>query len=100
MDGESIRLLVRSRNVGKDATAYRSIDGGLPEPLCAIYEPDTLARFGRQAGEDSGLSPRGLLMDADVEYIEPVRDRVLFNVNTPDDLSRIQNEGDVRRIEK
>ncbi len=100
MDGESIRLLVRSRNVSKDATVYRSIDDGLPEPLCAIYEPDTLARFGHQAGAGCGLSPRGFLMDADIEYIKPVRDRVLFNVNTPDDLSRIQNEDDVRRNKK
>lgn len=100
MDGEGIGRLVRSRNVNREATAYRSHDDRLPEPLCAIYEPDTLARFGRQAVAGSGLSPRDFLMDADVEYIEPAGDRVLLNVNTPDDLSRIRDEGDVGQIEK
>jgi molybdopterin-guanine dinucleotide biosynthesis protein A len=99
MDGESISRLVGSRNVNKEATAYRREDDRLPEPLCAIYEPDTLARFGRQVVAGSGLSPRDFLMDADVEYIEAARDRVLFNVNTPDDLSRLRNDSDIGRTE-
>jgi molybdopterin-guanine dinucleotide biosynthesis protein A len=100
MDEETVRHLVSSRNVNKQATAYRSIEDGLPEPLCAIYEPDTLARFGHQADAGHSLSPRGFLIDADVECIKPARDQVLFNVNTPEDLSRVQNEGDVGQIEK
>ncbi len=100
MDEEAVRHLVKSRNAGKDATAYRSIVDGLPEPLCAIYEPDTLARFGHQAGAGGGLSPRSFLMNSDVECIQPTRDRVLFNVNSPDDLSRIQNDGDVGELGK
>jgi molybdopterin-guanine dinucleotide biosynthesis protein A len=98
MDEEAVRYLMRSRNAGKDATAYRSVDDGLPEPLCAIYEPDTLARFGHQAGAASGLSPRSFLANADVEYIMPIRDRVLLNVNSPEDLLQIQNDGDAGKI--
>lgn len=99
MDGEGIGRLLRSRNVNKEATAYRSHDDRLPEPLCAIYEPDTLARFDQQVGAGGNLSPRDFLANADVEYVEPDRDRVLLNLNTPDDLSRIQNDGDAGRLE-
>jgi molybdopterin-guanine dinucleotide biosynthesis protein A len=90
MDEEAIGHLVRARDAGKAATAYRSPGNGLPEPLCAIYEPDTLARFSRKAGAGSELSPRHFLVSADVAYVDPVNDRVLLNVNTPDDLARIQ----------
>jgi len=90
LDLETIRLLVRSRNVHRAATAYRSPEDGLPEPLCAIYEPDTLARFRHHAESGDSLSPRSLLANADVELLEPVGDRVLSNVNTPDDLIRLR----------
>jgi molybdopterin-guanine dinucleotide biosynthesis protein A len=99
MDEAAVGRLIGSRDARKDATSYRSVDGGAPEPLCAIYEPDTLARFDQQVGAGGNLSPRDFLANADVEYVEPDRDRVLLNLNTPDDLSRIQNDGDAGRLE-
>ena len=89
LDSESIRLLVRSRKTHRAATAYRSPEDGLPEPLCAIYEPDTLERFRHHADSGDSLSPRSLLVNGDVELLEPLGGRVLSNVNTPDDLTRL-----------
>ena len=85
--------LLRSRNPRKAATAYRSAVGDLPEPLCAIYEPDTLIRFARQSGGGTDLSPRAFLVRSDVELISPTSDAILANVNTPDELSRLQTRG-------
>lgn len=85
--------LLRSRNPCKAATAYRSAVGDLPEPLCAIYEPDTLVRFARQSGAGTDLSPRAFLVRSDVELISPTSDAILANVNTPDELSRLQARG-------
>jgi molybdopterin-guanine dinucleotide biosynthesis protein A len=95
VDESAISNLVQARNAGKAATAYRSAEDGLPEPLCAIYEPDTLARFGQQRRSGDQLSPRRLLANSDAELIELASDRALFNVNTPTDLARLQSAGEL-----
>lgn len=89
LDSDALRRLIEARTGRRAATAYRSPDDGLPEPLCAIYEPDTLARFQRQANAGEGLSPRGLLAHADVALIDPGHPGVLSNVNTVEDLARL-----------
>jgi molybdopterin-guanine dinucleotide biosynthesis protein A len=99
MDEAAVAHLIGSREVTRAATAYRSDDDGSPEPLCAIYEPDTLARFRHQVDTGGSLSPRGFLMSADVKCIKPSRGRVLLNVNTPDDLARNENESDAGSLE-
>ncbi len=86
LDEVTVRDLVQSRNASRGATAYRSSAGGEVEPLCAIYEPATLARFARRAAADYGLSPRRLLSDSDVEYIAPAGPGALKNVNSPSEL--------------
>ncbi len=39
LDEATLAHLVRARDPARVATAYRSSHDGLPEPLCAIYEP-------------------------------------------------------------
>jgi len=82
----TLRYLVQSRRPDRDATAYRSPVDGEAEPLCAIYEPATLARFARQGGAGPDLSPRRWLSDGDVEMITPTEPGALKNANTPSDL--------------
>ena len=86
LTGAVIRDLVQSRNAGRDATAYRSPVDGAAEPLCAIYEPATLARFARGTAAGEGFSPRRLLADSDVEYVALAEPGALRNVNTPADM--------------
>ncbi|NND36955.1 MAG: NTP transferase domain-containing protein [Gammaproteobacteria bacterium] len=86
LDERTVAGLVKSRNAGKAATAYRSPVDGRAEPLCTIYEPATLARFARQPATGQGLSPRRLLRGCDVELVEPLDPGALRNINTPEDL--------------
>ncbi|MGH8326674.1 MAG: NTP transferase domain-containing protein, partial [Steroidobacteraceae bacterium] len=41
LDRRTLEHLLRSRRPERQATAYRSSHDGLPEPLCAIYEPSS-----------------------------------------------------------
>jgi molybdenum cofactor guanylyltransferase len=82
LDAATLDHLVRSRRRDRQATAYRSSHDGLPEPLCAIYEPDSRAAI--LAYVASGREcPRKFLLQADVELLDPLDPRALDNVNTP-----------------
>lgn len=83
----TLRNLLKSRRTAADATAYGSPRDGDPEPLCAIYEPATLARFARRAAEGRSLSPRELLKNSDVEIVALDHEAALTNVNAPEDLT-------------
>lgn len=93
LNEETVRNLVQSRNSRRAATAFRSPVDGIVEPLCAIYEPATLARFARRAPTGQGLSPRDLLTDSDVEFVDLADAGALANVNTPADLPRGHDRG-------
>ena len=78
--------LIGARDPQRIATAYRSNHDGLPEPLCAIWEP--AARELAQAQLGSGKNcPRKLLINSDCKLIELPEPRALDNVNTPDELN-------------
>lgn len=78
---ETLRFLLTNRNPLKLATAYASSVDGLPEPLCAIYEPGLrpALELSRRAGE---LSLRKVLSEVEVELLESPEDFALTNVNT------------------
>ncbi|MCC7256824.1 MAG: NTP transferase domain-containing protein [Gammaproteobacteria bacterium] len=83
--------LVAARDPGREATAFRSVSDGLPEPLCAIYEPATLARFRARLEAGADPSPRRWLQAADTVLIEAACAQSLGSVNTPDDLARLRS---------
>jgi len=93
LDAPSIRLLIESRRAEKAGTCYRSPLDGLPEPLCAIWEPATLEKFRQRAESGGGLSPRDMLADTNIELIDAAEARVLANVNTLDDFDRLKLGG-------
>ena len=68
------------------ATAYRSSHDGLPEPLCAVYEPSSHARLVAYVagGRDC---PRKFLMGADVALLDEPNPRALDNANTPEEYA-------------
>jgi molybdopterin-guanine dinucleotide biosynthesis protein A len=67
-------------------TAYRSAHDGLPEPLCAIYEPATRADI--LATIEAGRNcPRKFILGTGVPLLELPRATALDNVNTPGDLT-------------
>jgi molybdenum cofactor guanylyltransferase len=101
LDAATLKHLLWARQHHRQATAYRSSHDGLPEPLCAIYEPasrDPLAAYvaaGKQC-------PRRFLLQADLALLDEPNPRALDNVNTPQeygDAVRTLRDGPSRAIE-
>jgi molybdopterin-guanine dinucleotide biosynthesis protein A len=89
----AIEYLLRERNSAGStavfATAYRSAHDGLPEPLCAIWEPAAAkALADYQAG--GGHCPRKFLIRIrhGARLLEPQDTRALDNVNTPEEYTQ------------
>ncbi len=82
LDRETLEHLLRSRQSARHATAYRSSHDGLPEPLCAIYEPSSreAIRSYVASGRDC---PRKFLIQADTALLDQPDPGALDNVNTP-----------------
>jgi molybdopterin-guanine dinucleotide biosynthesis protein A len=89
---EVLQRLLLARNPEQSATAYRSSADNLPEPLCAIYEPATLARFERQSAGGQAFSPRKILTGMDVVLLPPPDANELLNINTPADFARLSGQ--------
>lgn len=81
--------LVAERDPTGLATAYRSSHDGLPEPLCAIWEPSAAQALAahRLAG---GNCPRKFLIRHTARLLEAVEPGALDNINTPDEYSEAQ----------
>jgi molybdopterin-guanine dinucleotide biosynthesis protein A len=78
--------LIANRHPQAPATAYRSAHDGLPEPLCAIWEPHAAAKLAAYQA-DGGRCPRKFLIRSDAPLIEPVNARALDNINTPEEYT-------------
>jgi molybdopterin-guanine dinucleotide biosynthesis protein A len=83
----ALSQLLRERDAARVATAYRSAHDGLPEPLCAIWEPAAATALAAyQAG--GGHCPRKFLIRHATHLLEPLDRRALDNVNTPEEYAR------------
>jgi molybdenum cofactor guanylyltransferase len=85
----TVEGLFAERDASACATAYRSARDGLPEPLCAIWEPraaQALAAFQRAGGH----CPRKFLLGHPTRLLEAVEAAALENVNTPDQYDQAQ----------
>src|SRR5262245_7806253 len=84
LNEQTLRYLVEHRDARKVATVFKSNHDGLPEPLCAIWEP---------AGREPVLAyvaagkqcPRKFLINADALLLDLPDARALDNVNTADE---------------
>jgi molybdenum cofactor guanylyltransferase len=90
LEAATLDYLLAERDPTRQATAFRSSHSGnpkhngLPEPLCAIYEPSSreaiLAHLA--SGKDC---PRKFLIKGDTKLIDQPNPRALDNVNTPEE---------------
>ena len=88
---ETLVFLIKNRDAQKAATAYRSSYDGLPEPLCAIWEPRSFAMS--QVFLKKGMQcPRKILKNSDAHLLEPPNKHWLDNVNTPEEFKKAQEE--------
>jgi molybdopterin-guanine dinucleotide biosynthesis protein A len=89
LDGATLDQLIADRDPARQATAFRNVHDGLPEPLCAIYEPAS-----RQPILDyiaaGGSCPRKFLLSQDTLLLDPVNAQALDNANTPQDLAAVR----------
>jgi len=85
-----LERLIRARDPAMLATAYVSAHDGLPEPLCAIWEPAAAAPLA--AFQASGrLCPRKFLINHPARLLPPEDARALDNVNTPEEYAAARN---------
>jgi len=84
LDAETLDHLVWARRAERQATAYRSSHDGLPEPLCAIYEPSSRTALTEYVGHGRQC-PRKFLLQADTALLEEPNPRALDNINTPEE---------------
>lgn len=89
LDGATLDELVAQRDPARLATAYQSAHDGLPEPLCAIWEPASAAALLRWA--EAGQScPRKFLLRHGARLLAPARAGALDNANTLDDARQLR----------
>jgi molybdopterin-guanine dinucleotide biosynthesis protein A len=90
VDDACLETLVRHRD-GRPVVAFASTHDGLPEPLCAIYEP--ASRAGVLDAITSGRNcPRKYIVGTGVVLVHQPAAGALENVNTPDELERAQGQ--------
>ena len=86
LDAATLARLVAAREPAQLATAYLSASDGLPEPLCAIWEPASRAPLA--AAIAAGRScPRKFLLAHAAATLALTSHDALVNVNTPEDYA-------------
>jgi molybdenum cofactor guanylyltransferase len=84
LDELTLAHLVRSRAPQSVGTAYRSSHDGLPEPLCAIWEPRSAAPLAAYVASGRQC-PRRFLLGAATCLIDEPNPGALDNINTPEE---------------
>jgi molybdopterin-guanine dinucleotide biosynthesis protein A len=87
LSDQALDFLLRRRDAEGFATAYKSAHDGLPEPLCAVWEPSAAKALAEyQAG--GGHCPRKFLIRNGARLLDLQDARALDNVNTPGEYSQ------------
>jgi molybdopterin-guanine dinucleotide biosynthesis protein A len=84
LDESTLAHLIFARQPQRLATAYRSSHDGLPEPLCAIYEPASREPLLAHIADGKNC-PRKFLINSDTQLIDEPNPNALDNVNTPEE---------------
>ncbi len=86
VDDVTLRYLLEQASPAQPFNAFRSSHDGLPEPLCALYRPQSGA-IVRGFVDDGVVCPRKILINSDTQLLDQPDPAALDNVNTPDDLA-------------
>lgn len=95
LDGDTLDRLIAGREATRLATAYRSRFNGLPEPLCAIFEPASRAEIARWIEQGEPCPRKFLSAHAAahaVRLLDLVHSRALDNINTPEEYATAQSD--------
>ena len=81
LNSETLMQLIKARDNAYDATVFSNPDDSLPEPLCAIYEPNVLVRVASDPTRLPSNSARDLLRQSRIKMIEAKNPYALENTN-------------------
>ncbi len=84
LDAKTLEHLIQNRKPEKLATSFRSHHDGLPEPLCAIWEPHGEKFLQQKLAEDMRC-PRKILIKSETHLLDLPNQEALDNINTPED---------------
>ena len=91
LDAATLDTLIARRDPARTATAFRSSHDGLPEPLCAIFEPHSAPLL--EAFLATGRNcPRKFLLNSDTLLLDQPNPQALDNVNTPEEFSAASSQ--------
>lgn len=86
IDDRTLEFLLENTSADHHATAFESVLDRLPEPLCAVYRPESRAIIAGFVGE--GLKcPRKMLIKTDTQLLKQPSPGALHNINRPEDLA-------------
>ena len=91
LDDATLDTLIARRDPARTATAFRSSHDGLPEPLCAIFEPRSAPLL--EAFLATGRNcPRKFLLNSDTLLLDQPNPQALDNVNTPEEFNTVSSQ--------
>jgi len=93
VDAGVLEQLLAARSSAHAATCWQGEDGQA-EPLCAVYEPATLAAFLRAVAAGGSASPRDWLAQSEINLLSPPASGVLRSANTPEEWQQLRNGHD------
>lgn len=85
LDLISLQELIAARDPNLMATSFAQKENPLPEPLCAIWEPQALKKSIDYLNEGAGTCPRKFLINSDVKLVFPRDPKVLLNANSEEE---------------
>ncbi len=88
LSADTLSYLLSQRDPQRIATAFISSHDGLPEPLCAVWEPAGAQRL-RQAVEAGRVCPRKTLIQGETKLLSQLSPQSLDNANTPEERELI-----------
>ena len=89
LEKDQLEILIGSRSSSHDATYFSSAGDGLPEPLCAIWEPTSIKAV-QSAIDKSKQCPRSVLIQLNGHALPSPGLWPLANTNTEADLIEIR----------
>ena len=89
LDSKTLQYLKDHRNPSSTATAFESAYNSLPEPLITIWEPKSYPALLSFLSQGYNC-PVKALRNSDTFILQPPDPEALTNVNTPEELEKVQ----------
>jgi molybdopterin-guanine dinucleotide biosynthesis protein A len=89
LDEVTLQFLIKHRDSSFIATTFQSPHDQLPEPLIAIWEPESLGVL-LNFMEKGYKCPRKVLINSSIKQLSAPNPSALMNVNKPEELKLAQ----------